>query len=186
VGLMTQRTHDVTSPSTMGPLLPALVAASAMAMAAYQVLTPGSPTATFGSLSDWVRDLALLAYLGLSIAGVLAAHEHRLATRGVAVLVSVGYGAVLAGVVAGLVLQEDPSWFVVLGGPGNVLAGVGFVTWGVQAWRHRVFPLWAALLCGVGGFLAILLAEFGTTVLIGSFWIYLATRGSGLRTGSGA
>ena len=183
---MTQRTDAATPTSTMGPLLPSLVAAAALAMAAYQVLTPGSPTATFDSLSDWVRDLTLLAYLGLSIAGVLAAHHDGLATRVVAVLVSAGYGAVLAGVVAGLVLQEDPSWFVVLGGPGNLLAGVGFVVWGAQGWRRRVFPLWAALLCGVGGLLAILLAEFGTTVLIGSFWIYLATRGSGQRTRPGA
>lgn len=150
-----------------------------MAMAAYQVLTPGGPTATFGSLSDWVRDLTLLAYLGLSIAGVLAAHRHGLATTVVAVLVSAGYGAVLAGVVAGLALQEDPDWFVLLGAPGNLLAGIGFVVWGVQGWRRRVFPLWAALLCAVGGLLAILLAEFGTTVLIGSFWIYLATGGAG-------
>lgn len=179
---MTQLTDTTTRQRTLGPVLPALVAASAMAMAAYQVLTPGSPTATFGSLQDWVRDLGLLAYLSLSIAGVLAAHRHGLATRVVAVLVSAGYGAVLAGVVAGLALQEDPSWFVFLGGPGNLLAGVGFVTWGVQAWRRRVFPLWAALLCSLGGCLAVLLSEFGTTVLIGSFWIYLATRGPVERT----
>jgi hypothetical protein len=176
---MTQHTDTTTRQATNRQFLPALAAASAMAVAAYQVLSPGGPTATFGSLDDWVRDLTFLAYLGLSIAAVLAAHRHGLATTLVAALVSAGYGALFVGVLAGLVLQEDPSWFVLFGGPGNLLGAMGFVIWAVQAGRRRLFPLWAALLCGVGGFFAVLLAEFGTTVLIGSFWIYLATRASG-------
>ena len=85
-----------------------------------------------------------------------------------------GYGAVVAGVVFGLVLREDPEWFFLLGGPGNVLAGIGFVTLAVAGWRRDVLPAWAPLLCAVGGLVAVLLSEYGTSILIGAFWLYIA------------
>jgi hypothetical protein len=81
----------------------------------------------------------------------------------------------VVGVVSGLVLREDPDWFFLIGGPGNLLAGIGFVTLAVTGWRRDVLPAWASLLCAVGGLVAVLLSEFGTSVLIGAFWLYVAT-----------
>jgi hypothetical protein len=52
------------------------------------------------------------------------------------------------------------------------------VWWAVVAWRGRQFPAWLAALLSGGGLTAILGAEAGTTVLIGSFWIALSLRRS--------
>jgi hypothetical protein len=76
------------------------------------------------------------------------------------------------GVGAGLVLREDPEWFGVLGLPGNLLASIGFIVAALAGWRSRRIPGWAATLLGVGGFFAILAGEFGTTVLIGCYWLW--------------
>lgn len=91
-------------------------------------------------------------------------------------LIGTGYGAIIVGVAAGMALREDPDWFFVLGGPGNLLAIGGFLTWAVWGRRRRVLPLFAALLCGVGGTVAVLFSEFGTSVLIGAFFLWLAFR----------
>jgi hypothetical protein len=77
-------------------------------------------------------------------------------------------------VAAGLALREDPEWFVVLGLPGNLLGGIGFIMAAVAGWRATRIPGWAALLLGAGGFVAILGAELGTTVLIGCYWLWYA------------
>jgi hypothetical protein len=73
-----------------------------------------------------------------------------------------------------MLLRDDPDWFFVLGGPGNLLAAAGFVTWAIWSRRRRVLPLFAALLCGVGGVVAVLFSELGTSVLIGAFFLWLA------------
>ncbi|HYG94447.1 MAG TPA: hypothetical protein VD859_12760, partial [Nocardioides sp.] len=155
---------------------------AAVGMAAYHLLTPGSPAATFGSPEDWLRDLLFLGYLVASVAAVAAARRSSLASRAAALLVGAGYGLIAVGVVAGLVLQEDPDWFFVLGGPGLLLSAAGFVTWAVAAGRGRRLPWWAALWCGVGGLVAVFGAELGTSLLIGLFWLWLGATGRDGRT----
>lgn len=73
-----------------------------------------------------------------------------------------------------MALREDPEWFAVLGLPGNLLASIGFIVAALAGWRSRRIPGWAAVLLGVGGFVAILGAELGTTVLIGCYWLWYA------------
>ena len=148
---------------------------SAIAMALTQVLTPGPPT---GGLRDRLSGLAreglTLALLLFSIAAVLVSRRlGDLPGKG-PLLVAVGYGLLVVGVAAGLALREDPEWFAVLGLPGNLLASIGFIVAALAGWRSRRIPGWAALLLGVGGFVAILGAEFGTTVLIGCYWLWYA------------
>ena len=88
-------------------------------------------------------------------------------------LVAFGYGLLVVGVAAGLALREDPEWFAVLGLPGNLLASIGFIVAALAGWRSKRIPVGSPLL-GVGGFVAILGAELGTTVLIGCYWLWYA------------
>jgi hypothetical protein len=149
---------------------------SAVLMAVYQVASPGSPGANYASIGDFVREGLTLGYLLLSCAAVGTAWRAGIIGRVGALLVIIGYGLITIGVAIGLILRSDPDWFFLLGGPGNLAAGIGFVVMAVTIWRARALPRWSAVLCGVGGFFAILLAELGTTVLIGAFWLFLATR----------
>ncbi len=164
-----QRTQRVAALTTGG---------AAVVMAIYQVATPGAPTATYESWSDFLREFLMLAYLTGSIAAMWAAWRTGLASRSAFLLVTVGYALITVGVAIGLLLREDLEWFFVLAAPGLLLSGMGFLVFAVTAWRASALPRWAALLAGVGGFFAIVLAELGTTVLIGSFWLYV---GSALR-----
>jgi hypothetical protein len=157
----------------------------AMAGAVYQVVTPGSPQFSLSSASDWVRELSFLAYLVSTCIAVVAARRVGLVTRVPGILVPLGYGLIALGVLAGLVLREDPEWFFLVGGPGNLLAAIGFVWWAIAGWRSGVLPGWASLLVGVGGFFAVLFSEFGTGLLIGSFWVWLAVGGPGATAQSG-
>jgi hypothetical protein len=147
---------------------------AAITMALTLVLTPGSPAADYETAAGLAHEALTLLYLSLSIAAVLVSRAlGDLPGKG-PLLVAVGYGLLVVGVGAGLALREDPEWFAILGLPGNLLASIGFIVAALAGWRSRRIPGWAALLLGVGGFIAILAAEFGTTVLIGCYWLWYA------------
>ena len=158
--------------------LPLVAGSSALALAIYQVATAGPPTATYDSLLDWVRELLFLGYVVLSVAAARSAVRAGLAPRPAALLIGTGYGAIALGVSIGMALRDDPEWFMLLGGPGNLLAAAGFVVWAGGGVRRGVIPRFAALLCGVGGLVAVILAEYGTSVLIAAFWFYVASAGA--------
>lgn len=160
----------------LAPVTAVTAGLAALGTAAYQVATPGPPQATFDTLGDWLREILFVAYLVGSIGAVVLARRHRLAPRLTVWLVGVGYGAILGGVLYAAATRDDPDWFFVLAGPGNLAAIVGFLVWAGWGLRHRVLPPWAAVLCGVGGTVAVLLGELGTSVLVGSFFLYLASR----------
>ena len=166
--------NDPRTRSSTGRFVAAAAGASALLMAVYQVATPGRPSPGFDSVVDWTRELLFLAFLVLSVTATWFAASRGVAPRASVWLVGLGYGALALGVGAGMLLREDPEWFMVLGGPGNLLGIAGFVTWAIWAHRRRVLPLAAVLLCGAGGVLAILGSEFGSSVLIAGFWFYLS------------
>lgn len=162
---------DSTPTSTLLTPAAATTGAAAIAMAIYHVVTPGPPGATFGSPGDWFRDLSFLVYLAGAIVSFTAAHRVGLATRAPTLLVGVGYGLIFAGAAIGLALQDDPDWFFLLAGPGLLASTVGHVWFAISTLRRRVLPIWAASLAGVGGAVAIIMGELGTSVLIGAFWL---------------
>lgn len=152
----------------------AVVGVLAIAGAIYQVSTDGPPEFALDTWGDWFRELGFLSYLLASVVAVTGARRMGLLTSTPSWLIRIGYSLVAAGVLAGVVMGEDPDWFFVVGGPGNLLAIIGFIWWGIVAIRGRRMPLWACLLCGFGGTTAVLFGEFGTGVLIGSFWLWVA------------
>ncbi len=91
-------------------------------------------------------------------------------------LVGAGYGLVLSAVVALNILAREPSWFLLLAGPGQLLAMVGFGIWAVWGKRRQVFNLGVALLGAIGGLTAIIGSEAGLSVLIAGFWFALAAQ----------
>lgn len=147
-----------------------------MGIAVYLLARGVPPEPTFSSFLDWLREGLLAAYLVASAAAVEGLRRAGIAGARPVRAIQAGYGLILVGVLASVVLRDDPEWFVVVGLPGNLLASVGFAVLGVTTYRRRTLPGWAAALLGVGGFFAILFAELGTSVLIGSFWLYAAAR----------
>ena len=172
-------TQETTSVQTkpINPIAPAVAGLAAIAMAIYQVTTPGAPGGgEIDGASDWLREVLMLTYLVGSIAACALVELTGMISRPPAWMIQAGYALIAVGVAAGMVLRDDPDWFFLLGGPGLLLSTIGFIYFGVSAFRRRTLPLWAAVLAGVGGAVAIIMAEFGTSVLIGAFWLYVASR----------
>lgn len=157
-------------------VLMGIVAASAIGLAVYGALSTAPPTADYETLSGNAREVAFLIYTVGSIGAIAATQRAGVASTWSARLIGAGYALVAFGVAAGLVLREDPDWFLVVGIPGNLLAMVGWVMFGVTAARTQRLPRWAATLAAIGGVIAVLFADFGSGVLIGCFWLSLARR----------
>ncbi|MBW3579338.1 MAG: hypothetical protein KY462_16700 [Actinobacteria bacterium] len=118
---------------------------------------------------------ANLIFLVATIVAVVAASRASLSNRTGAGLIATGYSLIAVGVAIGLIVREELDWFFVLAGPGLLLSAVGSIVFAVGIWRRSSLPRWAAVLAGVGGLVAIILTEFGSGVLIGSFWLFVAS-----------
>lgn len=153
-----------------------IVAASAIGLAVYGAFSTAPPSADYDSFGGNLREIALMVYLVGSIGAIIAIHRAHIASTRATRLIVGGYGLVAFGVAAGFVLREDPDWFAAVGIPGNLLAMAGWVTFGVAATRTRRLPTWAATLAAIGGVFAVLFSDFGSGVLIGCFWLYVAHR----------
>jgi hypothetical protein len=154
-----------------------IVALASIVGAIYQLSTSGGPGgAVYESAGDYVRELSFLTYLVGTIVAIRAARSVGVITRIPSWLIVIGYGLLAIGVTIGLAVRDELEWFGILGGPGNLLAAIGFVAWGVIAGRTKVFPWWLAGLCIVGSIVAVLFAEFGTGLVIAAFWIAVAVR----------
>jgi hypothetical protein len=163
-------------PATGAAAAAVVAGACSLALAIYQVATPGPGGATYESFADWLREGLFTAYLAGSIVAAGAAERRRLAPRVPALLVMGGYALILLGVAIGMVLRDDPDWFMLLGGPGQLLSMAGFIAWAVVGWRRRTLPGPVALLAGIGGAVAVLGSELGLSVLVAAFWLWLAAR----------
>lgn len=149
-------------------------AATAGALALVLVLRDGKPEPNFSDLAQYAQDGLFMAYLVAAAVALVLASRAGLVARTAARLVAAGYGMLVVGVAAGMALREDPEWFAVIGGPGNLLAGIGFVVLAVAAVRRRTLPVPQAVLGGVGGFFAVLMSELGSGVLVAAFFAWLA------------
>lgn len=148
--------------------------ATAAALALVLVLRDGPSKPDFSDPLQYVQDGLFLAYLvAASLALVLAARAG-LVARTAARLIALGYGLLVIGVSAGMALREDPEWFAAIGGPGNLLAGIGFVVLTVAAVRRRTMPVPLAVFGGIAGFFAVLFSELGSGVLVAVFFACLA------------
>lgn len=148
--------------------------AAAAALALVLVWRDGPPKPDFSDPVQYVQDGLFLAYLLSAPVALLLAARAGLVARTAARLVALGYGLLVIGVGAGMVLREDPEWFAVIGGPGNLLAGIGFVVLAVAAVRRRTLPLPLAVFGGIAGFFAVLFSELGSGVLVATFFACLA------------
>jgi hypothetical protein len=108
-----------------------MVAAGCLAIlfAAEMLLRDGPPTADYESTAGLLREFATLGWFVATALAALAAGRSRWAPRRAAWLITIGYGLIAVGVAFGLILRDDPDWFFLLGGPGNLLGGIGFVWW---------------------------------------------------------
>lgn len=158
------------------PLVPALAGVAAIGLAIYQVTSSGTPEASFDSVADWLREGLSVTYLLVSIFALELGTRDGWASTTPTRMVQAGYGLIAVGIGTGMALRDDPDWFFVIAGPGLLLSTIGFVAIGWLAVRRKSLPLWAGVLAGVGGAFAIIMAEFGTSVLIGAFWCYIAAR----------
>lgn len=149
-------------------------AATAGALAVLLVMRNRPPEPDFDDPMQYVQDGMFVTYLVAAAAALVLAARAGLVARTAARLVAVGYGMLVVGVLAGMALQEDPEWFAVLGGPGNLIAGIGFVVLAVAAVRRRTLPVPLAVLGGVGGLFAVLFSELGSGVLVAAFFAGLA------------
>lgn len=158
-----------------GEVVSATAGVMAVVLAFYLIAVepPSSGQQHFDSLSEFGREGITMLWLASSIGAVWAARRAGIASDPALRMIAVGYGLILAGVVIGVGLRRDFWWFLLLAAPGQLLSMAGFVTWAVWARRHSIFGRPTALLCAVGGLVAILGAEFGLTVLIGGFWFGL-------------
>lgn len=172
--------------SRTGVVSALLAGGCAVALASYHTLSTSKPSADYVSLGGNLREIAFFTYLVSSVVAVGMVRRAGMATRTSERLITVGYTTVALGVAAGFALREDPTWFVFLGGPGNLIAIIGWITLGATSARQRLLPKWLALLAAIGGVFAVVLAEFGSQVLIGCFWLHLAWRShvAGARPGT--
>jgi hypothetical protein len=103
------------------------------------------------------------------------------APRMPAALATIGPTLVAIGVLFGMIAGEDPSWFVALGGPGNLMWLIGTVWIGLWAWRTRAFTRFAAVGLALTVPFGIVGAQAGSSVVVGIAWIYIAARVLGPR-----
>lgn len=153
-------------------VLPGLLA---LAMAIYLVGWGEGPE-DLNSLASRLSYALFGGYLAATIVGAVVAVRAGLAPPVVSWLVGAGYGLVLSAVVALNILAREPSWFLLLAGPGQLLAMVGFGIWAVWGKRRQVFSLGVAFLGAIGGLTAIIGSEAGLSVLIAGFWFALAAQ----------
>ena len=151
-----------------------LAPAAYVAAAGFLLLTILGFTLGFADIPavNWAFLVTLVATT-LALAATSAAG---VAPRRPAVLAIVGYGAIAVGVFIGILLGEDPDWFFLIGGPGNLLAAIGMVWIGIHVIVSQVWPRWTGVLFVLAGLFSVLFAELGTSLLAVVLWSVVGWR----------
>lgn len=95
------------------------------------------------------------------------------AIAGSAIAAGVSALLLIVGISIGIALADDPDWFFVIGGPGQLLWLIGTIGLGVQIWKARVFPRWTAIGSGLSVPFGIIGSEVGLTAVVGVTWLVL-------------
>lgn len=170
-------------------LVPTLTGIGYLALTAIVLAGGVSDTDELGRTIDYVRDSTFALMLLLTIAAAATLRPALGISRRALGLVALGELLVFVGVLVGLVTGKSPSWFAVVGLPGNLLAFAGFALIGRHVWRTRAFPRWLAVLFFLAVPLGIGIAEFGGTIIPAALWLcvgqLLDTIPQDLRTNAG-
>jgi hypothetical protein len=152
-------------------LVPTLTGLGYLALTAIGLAWGVSPTDELGRTVDYVRDGTFALTLLLTIAAAAALRPALGISRRALALVAAGELLVFVGVLAGLVTGASPSWFAVVGLPGNLLAFLGLALIGRHAWRTRAFPRWLAVLFFLAVPVGIGIFEYGGGLIVAALWL---------------
>jgi hypothetical protein len=128
------------------------------------------------STVEYVNDVAATLALLLTIPGWFAIDRRWGLPRGALPLAIAGQLLLAFGILAGLAMGEDPSWFVAVGLPGNLLWFVATVRAARCHWRKRVLPRWVAIGLALTVPIGMVLGEFGGSLLPALIWAYVGLR----------
>jgi hypothetical protein len=154
----------------------ALLAGSAWILEAGIQATNPTFTDVLDSPIDYLNVIAFTIALVATAIAAVGLYRTGFVGRIPAALVAIGYSLLAFGVAVGILLGESPEWFWVVGLPGNLMALIGMVWLGISIMRRKTLPVWVGVLAIAGGLFAVVMAEFGTSVIAGVFWLYIGSR----------
>jgi hypothetical protein len=151
----------------------AFLAAAAFAAGAGIHVTHGTFDSDLTTTVDYANDI--LFTLGLAGCAAAAIPLARVvdAARWACVAAVTGPLLVAVGLVAGLALGHSPSWFAVVGIPGNLLWLAGLIGLGRATARSRALPRWLAYALPLGLIALLPFGEFGGSLLTAAVWGYV-------------
>lgn len=156
--------------------LAALVAFGGLAFIAVAAVNLAAPPLEggFDSTSEYLREVFSLLAIALTVPGIFLLRELQGAPRGSVEMAAAGQSLIVAGIAAGLVIGEAPSWFMALGAPGLLLWLIGTVRIAGHTWRAGRLPRWTAIGIGLTVPVGMVMGEIGGSLLPGALWLYLA------------
>lgn len=154
--------------------------AAAVCGAAYlllaAVLVAGPPYGDELTTSNYVSDAAFVVALLAGIPALLGLAA-ALGDRRAGIVAACGGAIVAIGVGVEIALGHEPSWFVVAGVPGNVLAFAGTALLAVRAQRTRALPPALVVLLALSVPIGVGLGGIGGSVVPAAFWLVVGVRG---------
>ena len=153
----------------------AVIAGIAFVVVAVVVITAGPFNGEYETTSAYVNDAAFLVALLASAVAVHGLGAVAGAPPSAVTMATIGPLLLSVGVAAGVVRGDDPSWFVVVGGPALLLWLAGTVRIGMAAWRSGRLPRPVAVLVALTVPVAVVpFGEVGGSAVAGGVWLWLA------------
>lgn len=148
---------------------------SGLALAVIQ-LTSGPFDGNYERTADYLNDFALVGLLAFAIGGELGLRRSQGSAPWAIRTAIAGQCLLIIGISIGIALGDDPDWFFVIGGPGQLLWLTGTIGLGVQIWRTGVYPRWTAAGIALSVPFGIIGSEIGLTAVVGVTWLFLGFR----------